>query len=168
MYNHVVRHKARDEYGEGEFEKDNYKGPARTPHCDMSDEYAKLASMGLLPDVHKAAVEERKRGWLINVWKPLKTIQRDPLIVLENSCASPEDFLVVNDKRRGPLHGSYFLQKRDGQRWWYMKEQTPEDLLLFLQYDSEGTRPVPHVSVALPTPPPEPRQSIELRIAVTF
>lgn len=134
----------------------------------MSAEYAALASTMLLPDVHKVPVEERKRWWLINAWKPLKTVQRDPLAVVEGSSVGPDDFVIVNDARRGPRHGSYFLQKRDGHRWWYMKEQTPEEILFFLQYDSAGSPPVPHTSVELPTPPQEARQSIEVRLAVCF
>lgn len=47
---------------------------------------------------------------------------------------SADDLLNFPKVKRGPDKAGNFML----ENWWCMRDQTPEDLLLFLQYDSEG------------------------------
>lgn len=73
----------------------------------------------------------------------------------------------------GPGVEGYWLQKpQDPDRrheWWFLSDQTPNDVLLFLQHDSNGAQVVGHTSFQLPgEEPPEPRESIEVRLFVVY
>lgn len=84
-----------------------------------------------------------------------------------------EDYLIVPQPEVGPGTEGYWLQRpQDAGRkheWWYMADQTPQDVLLFLQHDSEDRQVVAHTSFMQPgKPPKEPRESIEVRLFVVY
>lgn len=136
----------------------------------MTSTFAPILFGGVQPDLKTAAVEGQKRWYMLNTWQPLKTVQRDPLALADKASVRPEDRLSVPQPERGADVSSWFLQKSSGHRWWYMREQTPDDLLLFLQYDSEGGPVVPHTAFSLPGTSADdpPRESIEVRMVVVF
>lgn len=168
VYNYIHRH--------GRYPDDNtfftgYKGPATRPHIDANRPSAPLLFSKTHPEVYAEVTESKKRWCIINTWRPLKTVQRDPLAVCDGTSVHPDDFLSVPQPQIGPGISTSLLKKSSGgagHRWWWMSAQTPEDLLLFMQYDSEGELAVPHTAFDLPDPPDEARQSIEVRFFAVF
>lgn len=127
---------------------------------------------------------------LCSVWKPLRGPLRDwPLAVCDARSVS-EDELVVADQVY-PKHVTENVQVHHGpsQRWYYLSNQQPEELLLFRQTDSKPEQlrgggksakltcfPVlsqsgcPHSSFCNPLSNANelPRESIEARALVYF
>jgi len=150
-----------------------YAGPAERPHVDFTNSFAPVIFKHKEGEQYKDVVENNKKWMIINAWKPLKTVQRDPLIIADPISVSPEDFILVEQPEIGPGVESYYMRKpakAGGEyTWWYMDKQAPEEVLFFLQFDSEGRVPVAHTAVSLPeAEAEEARESIEARFIVVF
>lgn len=122
-------------------------------------------------------------SWIyLNMWRPLKTIKRDALAVLDTRSVSSEDIVRNSHEREeGLVAESCFLTSglKTGEsddaskhKWYYMHEQQPDEVVGFKMFDarpgatSSGT---PHTAVHIPGSEGEPaRQSIEMRAFVLF
>ena len=123
------------------------------------------------------------RHWqVVNLWRPLATIKKDPLCVADYTTV-PQSDLAAIEYPRGPTKDveNYWVNSglEDGQadedlrhKWYYMHEQTPDEVLLFKTYDSdEGakTKGVSHSAVRVDGTDDVPtRQSIEMRAFVCY
>ncbi|CAN8105966.1 unnamed protein product [Discula destructiva] len=163
----AFHHKYRDQKPGGPYGP-NHGGPAKRPHVDVTSTFAPILFSWIHPELYKDVIAHKRRWHMLTVWRPLKTVRRDPLALLDATSVGLDDFLTIQQPDRGPEVTSWFLQKSSGHRWWYMAEQTPEELLLFLQHDSEGGPVVPHASISLPTSSEEARESIEVRVVVVY
>ncbi|VVD67086.1 hypothetical protein PIN31009_00410 [Pandoraea iniqua] len=110
---------------------------------------------------------------IYNAWHPLIGPLRDnPLALCDTRSITPEDLHPVDIQQAGGRKGQvYEVQHRDTQRWHYVSDMQPEEMLLFVGYDSsEPTRFVPHgafddLHARAPVPP---RASIEFRALALF
>ena len=61
---------------------------------------------------------------------------------------------------------TFSVSASEHQQWYYYPGMTPDDVLVFKSYDSDGVigRTCPHASFAHPNPLGELRRSIELRV----
>lgn len=100
---------------------------------------------------------------------------RDPLAVCDASSVSPSDLVVL--PLRFPTHSitSIEVKPNPEHRWYFKRNQQPDEVIFFKQYDSCGMdgnpRQVPHCSFKDPLLAEgegEPRTSIEFRIVVFF
>ena len=119
-----------------------------------------------------------RRWQVINFWRPLRKIVRDPLAVADSSTV-PEstDELLHVAYENTPRETETFLTmggKEGAHQWYYYSEQEPDEVLAFKIYDSappvENARIVPHTSfrgldVAADEPP---RNSIEIRCFLAY
>lgn len=144
------------------------RGPVNRVHIDQS--YA--ASLTRVP--HHLPEEAEKllqsRVQIINVWRPIKPVQRDPLAVAEAHSVS-DDGLVVTELIYPNRRGETYAVKYDpGHRWFYKSGLTPEEVLLIKCFDSKKdgrARRVPHTAFPVPgTEDKEGRESIEVRCLV--
>ena len=78
---------------------------------------------------------------MISVWKPLRGPVRDwPLALCDVSTVDPDDI------QPGDLvYGDYVvencqLHQSGGQKWYYLRDQGPEEAWVFVQSDSLGSR----------------------------
>lgn len=147
--------------------------PARRPHVDVTSNFAPILFNWDCPELYKDAIENKKYWKMLNIWRPLRTIRRNPVVVANTASVSWDDYLIVPQPEVGPGVEGYWIQNPAGEEckydWWYMSAQTPEDVLLFLQHDSDGSQVIPHTSFALPGPvPEEARESIEVRLVVIY
>lgn len=132
-----------------------------------------------------AAVEERlarvvpdeRHFQSINIWRSAnaKPIEMMPLAVCAMPSVRPRDIVFGDGQNTGNIkqytkvvdqrliHGAH-------QRWYYFPRMTPDEVLLFRQYDTRqealNMRAVFHTAVADPTSPPNapPRSTIEVRM----
>jgi hypothetical protein len=116
------------------------------------------------------------RFQIINVWRPIKTIFKDPFAVLDATTVLEDELVNVqviypsyqfeSVNVRQPLEG----RKDGGHKWYYMSKQTPEDVLAFKIFDSKTdgrARRVPHSSFTDEEfEKMDARQSIEVRALV--
>lgn len=170
VFNHIVRNAPRTEH----VTPKGYKGPATRPHVDISPVYAPDMLKEKYPD--KAEEIMQRRWQVLNLWRPIKTVYRDPLAISDATTVPESDLATCSyqaEEGKATVKVLFTKGGRQGMhRWYYLNEQRPEELLVFKTYDSdEGAkvRMVPHTSFAalgaegMPT-----RESIEMRCFVVY
>lgn len=82
---------------------------------------------------------ERYRVRIINVWRPIAQAVYDrPLGLLDYFSTVPEDYVKVQFHTSTENVGEvYWLRYNENQQWYYINLHTPEELLVFLNYDSD-------------------------------
>jgi hypothetical protein len=108
---------------------------------------------------------------IINVWRPIKTIHRDPLAVAEANSVPDSDLVpipLIYPNRSGE---TYAVKHNPAHRWVYKRGLTPDEVLLIKCFDSKvdgRVRRVPHTAFADPSAPDDApaRESIEVRCLV--
>lgn len=113
----------------------------------------------------------RGRVQIINVWRPIKTVQRDPLAVAEADSVPDSDLVgveLIYPNRRGE---TYTVRHNPSHRWYYKSGLSPDEVLLIKCFDSKKdgrARRVPHTAFVDPTAPEGApgRESIETRCLV--
>ncbi|KAK4505935.1 hypothetical protein PRZ48_003900 [Zasmidium cellare] len=171
------------EGGDGMVQKMN---PARTAHCDQS---YKGAEQILRIQFDEKRVEEilMKRWAIVNVWRPLKPIHRDPLAVCDwRSISESEDLIGVDIKlpppgkhsSLGKAHGvvpaQHMWERWDfkynpNHKWYYASNMTPDECLLLKIFDSKKdgrARCCPHTAFVGERDEGPARESVELRTLV--
>ena len=151
----------------------------------MTPEYAPKMLREVVPKIKSEEECESiaANHWqVLNLWRPLVTIRKDPLCIADHSSVAESD-LVAHEYDRGEHKKveSYWVSSglKDGQKdeelkhkWYYLHEQTPDEVLVFKIYDNDNgakTKGVAHTAVVvrgaeeLP-----PRQSIEMRAIVCY
>lgn len=130
----------------------------------------------------------RGRVRVINIWRPVSHPVYDCALALTDTVGSSltvRDAIECDRVRRDT--GKFWdtmgvVQHRLGYSWWYMSEQTPDEPVMFMGYDSACTRRIArqedvdgnpgfcfHTAFDVPEPYPEgwqPRESIEVRALV--
>lgn len=155
-----------------------FPGPTHSVHVDQSYESAMSRIPHHIPeDADRLA---KGRVQIINLWRPIKTVMRDPLAV-SDSLSIPEDDLVPIPViyPRGDRKGATLSVKhRDSHEWYYKHHLTPDEILVFKCFDNRAgaqsaeryknrAKRVPHSAFEVPgTESEEARESIEVRALV--
>ena len=108
---------------------------------------------------------------IINVWRPIRQVLRDPLAVAEASSVAEEDLIVnqlIYPNRNGE---TYAVRYNEGQRWHYKSGLEPDEVLLIKCFDSKTdgrARRAAHSAFIDPAAGEDvpTRQSIEVRALV--
>ncbi|KAI1271826.1 hypothetical protein F5Y07DRAFT_328269 [Xylaria sp. FL0933] len=156
--------------------------PARYAHVDQSGKGART----LLGENLRNEAEElsRTRWGTVNLWRPIRTIRRDPLCFCDGRTISDED-LVPIDAVPPPKGTSSFyesISRGDGfqtleiranpkHKWYYLSEMQPDEALVFKGFDSKNTSTSRccHASFRHPqTVNDAPRESMEMRFFVFY
>jgi len=129
---------------------------------------------------------------LVSVWKPIKyEVEDHPLALCDPYSIDASVDLVAADRVGSSYIGEiYYLKYRASQRWYWLSRQKPDELAIFVSFDSCcGIKPkcessylevwdlysmlrfnlaVPHASFqnSLMSSYTRPRQSIELRMII--
>ena len=150
------------------------QGPVRGVHIDQSYDFAPLLVKMVLPSTPPEEIERLLKGryQILNIWRPIKTIFKDPLAVMDARTLTDEELVPIKiayptfELETFTVRGD----RKDEHKWWYMSQQTPEDALVFKGFDSKTdgrARGVPHSSFTDEKfVDGEARQSIEVRALV--
>ncbi|KAI0597252.1 amino acid permease-domain-containing protein [Biscogniauxia sp. FL1348] len=146
------------------------RGPVQRVHIDQT--YG--ASLSRVP--HHLPAEEasellKGRVQIINVWRPIRTVERDPLAVADARSVGEAELVPVGliyPNRKGE---TFAVRHAPAHRWYYRRRLAPDHVLLIKCFDSKTdgrARRVPHTAFADPdTPDGTPaRESIEVRALV--
>lgn len=171
-------------------------GPAREMHIDYSPNGARqllrhrratildeandiieAEDAASLPDEYQG-----RRYAIYGVWRPLKTVQRDPIIVLDPASFNAKQELVEFEIKQPGVNGAFIVglqmlkgDNADSHRWCYISEQKNDEVLFIQFFDSYASRegrPVgtPHGSPEMldtvHNDGEEWRRSVEVRVAV--
>ena len=161
-YGHVVR-ASREDGTPG------LRLPARMAHVDNDFGTTRQLAARLAPADRREALMQG-RFMLINLWRPLRTVQRHPLAVVDGSTVRRCDLVPVRllASRSGvnQPHGLNMIHHAD-QRWHYLSHMQPDELLAFRQIDacSDAVQFAGHTAFDDPTTAPDApaRESIEIR-----
>jgi hypothetical protein len=144
--------------------------PAYMAHIDYNEETVRaVARKHLSPEEY--ARRGQSRIVLVNVWRPIETVESAPLAVCDPRSISPEDLI------HGPIGGAsvsgipgaagFNLAHNPKHRWYYLSKMQPDEVLAFKLCDSDRSRVqlTAHTAFDDPSSPPDarPRRSIELR-----
>jgi hypothetical protein len=109
---------------------------------------------------------------LMNLWRPIKPVQRTPLALCDASTVLHSDLNDsevrggLGDPDRATLHG-FNLAYSPRHRWFYAPHMQPDEVLVFKLFDSDRARVqlTGHTAFDDPTAAPDApaRESIEIR-----
>lgn len=144
------------------------RAPAHSVHTDFTPAGAINHLKTIIKDPAERAALESGRILAINVWRPLKPIKRDPLAICNWETVQSEDILpsrmIFNEHYWSELGKVKYSSRHE---WLYLGGQTPEEPLIFKQYDSKasGGMTLPHSAFVDPRwKDAEARQSIEIKM----
>ncbi|WPH04500.1 Hypothetical protein R9X50_00739100 [Acrodontium crateriforme] len=165
IFDHTIRRAQPDNQGGV-----NLRGPVRRVHIDQSYTASEQRVTHHLPKEANELL--KKRFQIINVWRPIKQIFKDPLGVADAHSVPDSDLVPVGliyPDRRGE---TYTVRPNPDHRWYFKYGQKPEEVTLIKCYDSlvDGrARRVPHTAFTNPSEEDKPsRESIEVRALVFY
>jgi hypothetical protein len=150
--------------------------PARGAHVDYNEATVRWWTQSIAgPD--EAAELLQRRFMLMNLWRPITTVQKTPLALCDASTVREEDLNPseirggLYDPDRQPMHG-FNLAFSPRHRWYYVPRMRPDEVLAFKLFDSDRGRLqwTGHTAFDDPTSAPDarPRQSLEIRTISFF
>lgn len=161
VFDHTLRDSAQGARGNPALRE-----PVRRVHNDQTFVSGPRRVRDHLP---REEAEQRLRGRvaIVNLWRPLATVERLPLALCDARSIAPEDLapsdLVYPDK----VGETYSFLYSPRHRWYWFPRLRPDEPLLLKIYDSrtDGTaRLTAHTAFELPgSEEAPPRRSIELR-----
>ncbi|KAF1993771.1 hypothetical protein P154DRAFT_502853 [Amniculicola lignicola CBS 123094] len=131
------------------------KGPLHRVHIDQSTLGAEIILRKQFPSTYSSILTSGRRWSIINLWRPLRTIYKDPL-ALGSSSSFPEQDLVeasviyTQSKEEYPLDRNltWTVRAGEGHEWFYRNEMGRREVWLIKCFDSEGregvARRAPH------------------------
>ena len=143
--------------------------PVYNAHVDYNVETIRAAAALLLPPDEL----ERRRGQrivLVNVWRPIETVESAPLAVCDAASVARRDLVygpIANSASGLKNAAGWNLAHNPAHRWRYVSHMRPDEVLVFKLCDTDESRVqwTAHTAFDDPTSPAgaAPRRSIELR-----
>jgi len=140
--------------------------PASQVHLDQSPAGVLKRVKLLMGDRADSLLKGRIQ--LINVWRPLHIAKNWPLALCDGPSMDYDDLLEVDLVRRDYVGYTMYAKYRPGYKWCFLKDQTPDEVCLFKNFDSKDEvdgKICPHVSFSFPGDT-STRESIEVRALV--
>ncbi|KAH8688618.1 hypothetical protein GQ44DRAFT_780793 [Phaeosphaeriaceae sp. PMI808] len=113
-----------------------YLRPAESVHVDQSTQSAARRALFHLGEEKGRELLKSKRFRIINVWRPLKTVEDFPIAVCDGSTSSAEDMVAVDSVRSSFVGESWHPMFRPHYKWYYLSHQTSSEVLLLKMHDS--------------------------------
>jgi len=146
------------------------RGPVRRVHIDQSYTASEQRVTHHLPEQAEELLS--KRFQIINVWRPIKTILKDPLAVADAHSVEETDLVgaaLIYPDRKGE---TFAVKPNPKHQWYYKYAQQPHEVTLIKCFDSlnDGrARRIPHTAFTNPEEEDKPyRESIEVRALVFY
>jgi len=162
IFDHTIRRPAKDTAAP-------LRGPVRRVHIDQSYSASRDRVFYHLPE--EAEKLANGRFQIINVWRPIKTIFKDPLAIASAPSVPDTDLVgaaLIYPNRRGE---TYAVKPNPRHKWYFKYAQRPDEVTLIKCFDSrkDVARRVPHTSfVDSAEEGKEERESIEVRALVFY
>ncbi|KAJ4376500.1 hypothetical protein N0V83_001784 [Neocucurbitaria cava] len=168
IFNHKVRRGPTQWHHLG-FNNVANRGPVTRTHVDQSYAGAELRLRHEFPG--EADELLKKRYQIINIWRPIETILKDPIAVADANTV-PDADLVGADMVESDFSGeSWVVRHNPTHRWCYKHQMTPQDVLFIKCFDSNTTVARRALHSAFEDPAYRDmasRQSIEVRCLVFY
>ena len=145
--------------------------PARGAHVDYDEPTVQWWTRQEVGDEEAERLLQH-RHVLINLWRPITTVEKSPLALCDASTVRKEDLNPsevrggLDDPTRATMCG-FNLAHNPQHRWYYVPRMRPDEIFAFKLCDSDPDRVqwTGHTAFDDPTSPEgaKPRQSIEIR-----
>ena len=162
-------------------EPTGFVAPARYAHVDQSYTGALEVLEDNLP--LEAYIRSQTRWGIINVWRPIKSITREPFAACDARTVEDEDLVgrrtmlpkkgsgTYDGISRGESFEVWIAKASPKHQWWYQSHMTPGEVMFVKCFDSKKdgrARRSPHSAFVDPKTKDvrEPRESIETRCLV--
>ncbi|KAE8443928.1 hypothetical protein EG329_001238 [Mollisiaceae sp. DMI_Dod_QoI] len=111
--------------------------PANTPHVDQTKAGGfRRAQRHLTEEETEIYLSGRYRLRIINSWRPLKPVEDSPLAFCDYYSIA-HSALVAADRVSPEYCGEvYYLKFEAEQQWYYLSKQKPDEISVFLSFDS--------------------------------
>ncbi|KAI3337666.1 hypothetical protein F4824DRAFT_488995 [Ustulina deusta] len=111
------------------------RGPLFRAHVDQSYVGAELVLRRHFPDEADGLLKRRYQ--IINIWRPIKTIYKDPLAVADARSVQDSDLLAASILYpRGSRDETWTMLPNDVHQWYFKNAQEPDEALLVKCFDS--------------------------------
>ena len=155
-------------FGEGPEVAQNAR-PARMVHSDFGDESIHWMFEDFGHDTRKY-----RRISCLNIWRVLSDPPQDiPLAVCDVRTLPADDHVLTISVMDAPgqtpkRNLNITFKANPDHRWYYFKDMTPGEVLIFKSHDSEGEPRTPHTAFQDPSCPPgvPTRTSAEIRMLI--
>ncbi|KAF2749360.1 hypothetical protein M011DRAFT_493079 [Sporormia fimetaria CBS 119925] len=145
------------------------RGPVTKTHVDQSYAGGELRLRYEFPTEADELVKRRYQ--IINIWRPIEIILKDPIAVADSNSV-PDADLVAADMTEDDFAGEQWVVRHNPQHCWFFKyRMTPQDVLLIKCFDSDPTvarRALHSAFEDLAHRDEVSRQSIEVRCIVCY
>ncbi|KAK4118634.1 hypothetical protein N657DRAFT_605963 [Parathielavia appendiculata] len=147
------------------------RGPVTRTHVDQSYVGAELRLRWEFPNPKEADELLRGRYQIINIWRPIAIILKDPIAVADANSVPDSDLVgarMVEDDFEGE---SWVVRHNPNHRWHFKYRMTPQDVLFIKCFDSETSvarRALHSAFEDLAHRDEVSRQSIEVRCLVLY
>ncbi|KAF2637221.1 hypothetical protein P280DRAFT_483106 [Massarina eburnea CBS 473.64] len=168
IFNHKVRRGPTQWHHLGQNNLAN-RGPVTRTHVDQSYHGAELRLRWEFPDEADELV--KKRYQIINIWRPVETILKDPIAVADSSTVPDADLVAAGMTEQDFGGESWVVRYSPDHCWYFMHGQAPGDVLLIKCFDSDVGVARRALHSAFEDPEycdRESRQSIEVRCLVLY
>ena len=150
--------------------------PARGAHVDYDEATCRWwIEVQTSPEEARELV--KRRFMLMNLWRPVSTVEKSPLALCDASTVARSDlnpstiYGGLNSTATAPMQG-YNLSYNPAHRWYYAPRMRPDEILAFKLCDSDQERIqlTGHSAFDDPTSAADapPRESIEVRTISIF
>ncbi|KAF9889369.1 hypothetical protein FE257_007479 [Aspergillus nanangensis] len=164
IFDHTIRRQSKDDRTPDA----QIRGPVQRVHIDQSYAASKDRVTYHLPEDAPELLKGRYQ--IINVWRPIKPILKNPLAVADAHSVSDEDLIPTKLIYPNRVGETCSVRSNPDIKWYYRHGQTPDLVTLIKCFDSKTdgrARRVPHSAFVDPdTEHEEPRESIEVRTLV--
>ncbi|KAI0841386.1 hypothetical protein F5Y06DRAFT_285496 [Hypoxylon sp. FL0890] len=146
------------------------RGPLLRAHVDQSYDGAELVLRRWFPDEADELVKRRYQ--IINIWRPIRPVAKDPLCVADATSIPDSDLVAASIVYPRDRDETWTIKPRATHRWYFKYAQQPDEVLLIKCFDSDETVPArraPHSAFEdSEQKDRESRESIEARALVFY
>jgi len=170
IFDHLLR-KRHPSFPISTGEEYSHDQPTSTAHVDATLDWTKTVVARLNGEKADGFLTHRIQN--VNVWKPLRGPLRDwPLGLVDLTTVDPDDLIPADQVYAQYVTENVQVHFNPGQKWYYLKDQLPSELIVFRQNDSQpgSNHGVPHSSFFNPLVSTDdfPRESIECRALIYY
>lgn len=133
IFNHKVRRGPTQWHHLG-FSNLKNRGPVTKTHVDQSYAGAEIRLRWEFPSEADELLKHQYQ--IINIWRPIATILKDPIAVADSRSVLDADLVEADMTENGFPGKQWVVRYNADHRWYYKHRMEPEDVLLIKCFDS--------------------------------
>ncbi|MBW4444651.1 MAG: methyltransferase [Plectolyngbya sp. WJT66-NPBG17] len=168
VFDHNLRNADRAKQGDR-----NIKEPVQRAHNDFTAKSGYGRAQIVLSQNPEAEELLQHRFGIVNVWRPISTVQKSPIAVCDAQSIALTDWVASDLLYRDRVGETYGITHNQNHQWFYFPQQQRDEALLIKCFDSSEdgqARFAAHSAFDDSTSSPDApaRESIELRTLVFY